>query len=152
MRGRGQAAAAAILLAIIAGSIVLFLLVMDPEEREVLLGDETLSSGTGSTSTSTDYLLQEYPGRIEDLQQSEIEHKLPSMHLVVLDQGVILDERISLSTKHSDATTQLKIMMNFLSYCDGQSSLLDISEKINQPFEVSYDLMKKLTNAKLVTI
>ena len=101
MRGRGQAAAAAVLLAIIAGSIVLFLLVMDPEEREVLLGDETLSSGTESTSTSTDYLLQEYPGRIEDLQQSEIEHKLPSMHLVVLDQGVILDERISLSTKHS---------------------------------------------------
>ncbi len=101
MRGRGQAAAAAILLAIIAGSIVLFLLVMDPEEREVLLGDETLSSGAGATSTSTDYLLQEYPGRIEDLQQSEIEHKLPSMHLVVLDQGVILDERISLSTKHS---------------------------------------------------
>ena len=100
MRGRGQAAAAAVLLAIIAGSIVLFLLIMDPEERDVLLNDGTMAAD-GTVSYTTDYLLQEYPGRIEDLSQQEIEHKLPSMHLVVLDQGVVLDNKVALSTKHS---------------------------------------------------
>jgi len=99
MRGRGQAAAAAVLLAIIAGSIVLFLLIMDPEERSILLDDGTVNSD--GTVSYGDYLLQDYPGRIEALSQDEIEHKLPSMHLVVLDQGVILDEKVSLSTKHS---------------------------------------------------
>ena len=100
MRGRGQAAAAAVLLAIIAGSIVLFLLIMDPEERDVLLNDGTMNAD-GTVSYTGDYLLQEYPGRIEDLSQQEIEHKLPSMHLVVLDQGVVLDNKVALSTKHS---------------------------------------------------
>ena len=88
MRGRGQAAAAAVLLAIIAGSIVLFLLIMDPEERDVLLNDGTLNAD-GTVSYTGDYLLQEYPGRIEDLT-GKGEHKLPSMHLVVLDKELYL--------------------------------------------------------------
>ena len=35
-------------------------------------------------------------------------------------------------------------MMNFLSYCDGETSLLEIAEKINYPCWDLYNLIDKL--------
>lgn len=56
----------------------------------------------------------------------------------------------SLSIKNK-MSTKVKDMRNFLSFCDGDHSVLDISEKINLPFEYNYDLLEKLIKEGLVT-
>jgi len=48
----------------------------------------------------------------------------------------------SISTKESGNI--VRNMMNFISYCDGSNSILDISEICNIPFEESYSFYKKL--------
>ena len=48
----------------------------------------------------------------------------------------------NLSTKKINEDTNL--MMNFLSYCDGETSLLEIAEKINYPCWDLYQLIDKL--------
>jgi aminopeptidase-like protein len=54
----------------------------------------------------------------------------------------------TLSTKKSD--TEIKTMMNFLSYCDGEYSLIDIAEKINMPAWDLYELIDKLVSQDLI--
>ena len=44
----------------------------------------------------------------------------------------------------------VRLMMDFLSYCDGKNSLLDIAEKINQPIWNLYDIANKLLKEKLI--
>ena len=55
----------------------------------------------------------------------------------------------TLSTKKSDE--QITVMMNFISLCDGEHSLLDIAEKINLPAWELYELIKKLVAHDLIT-
>jgi aminopeptidase-like protein len=55
----------------------------------------------------------------------------------------------TLSTKKSDE--QIKLMMNFISLCDGEHSLLDIAEKINLPAWELYELIEKLVAHDLIT-
>ncbi len=54
----------------------------------------------------------------------------------------------SLSTKHNLKKTQL--MMSFISYCDGKTSLLTISEKLKVPAWELYNLIEKLLKKKLI--
>jgi len=55
----------------------------------------------------------------------------------------------TLSTKKSDE--QIRLMMNFISLCDGEHSLLDIAEKINFPAWELYELIEKLVANDLIT-
>jgi aminopeptidase-like protein len=55
----------------------------------------------------------------------------------------------SLSIKIS--SEKKKIMMNFLSYCDGEHSLLDIAEKINRPSWDLYELVEELISHDLIS-
>jgi aminopeptidase-like protein len=55
----------------------------------------------------------------------------------------------TLSTKKSDE--QIRLMMNFISLCDGEHSLLDIAEKINLPAWELYELIEKLVAHDLIT-
>ena len=55
----------------------------------------------------------------------------------------------TLSTKKSDE--QIRVMMNFISLCDGEHSLLDIAEKINHPAWELYELIEKLVAHDLIT-
>ena len=41
-------------------------------------------------------------------------------------------------------------MMNFISLCDGESSLLEIAESLNVPIWDLYDIVNKLINHNLI--
>jgi aminopeptidase-like protein len=54
----------------------------------------------------------------------------------------------TLSTKKSGE--EVRVMMNLISYCDGNHSILDIAEKINVPSWELYDLVEKLKSQNLL--
>jgi hypothetical protein len=85
MQKKGQSAsAAATLIALIAGFILLYLLFLPPETRDALLGN-----GGSETTPGTDLpagiinksVLTETPGRIDYLKFKEYEHPLPAVTL-----------------------------------------------------------------------
>lgn len=55
----------------------------------------------------------------------------------------------TLSTKNS--ASEVMTMMNFLSFCDGEHSLIDIAEKINLPAWDLYELIEKLVSHDLIS-
>jgi aminopeptidase-like protein len=55
----------------------------------------------------------------------------------------------TLSTKKSGR--EVKTMMNLLSFCDGEHSLIDIAEKINLPAWDLYELIEKLVSHDLIS-
>ena len=54
----------------------------------------------------------------------------------------------TLSTKKENE--EIRLMMNFISLCDGKNSLLDIAEKLNVPIWNLYDLANKLESHKII--
>ena len=54
----------------------------------------------------------------------------------------------SLSTKKS--VDQVRLMMDFISLCDGKSSLLEIADRLNIPAWDLYDMIEKLENNNLI--
>ncbi|OED64531.1 aminopeptidase [Vibrio splendidus ZS-139] len=54
----------------------------------------------------------------------------------------------TLSTKGADV--QVRLMMNFISYCDGDNSLLDIADKVNVPIWDLYHLLLTLRNEDII--
>ena len=55
----------------------------------------------------------------------------------------------TLSTKKTDKN--LKFMMNFMSLCDGNTSLLEIAENLEVPIWDLYDMVEKLKESKLIS-
>ena len=55
----------------------------------------------------------------------------------------------TLSTNKSDHS--VRMMMNFISYCDGKHSLLEIAEMIKEPFWELVPIMEKLIDKGLLT-
>ena len=55
----------------------------------------------------------------------------------------------TLSTKEGD--DKVRLMMNFISFCDGQTSLLKISESLNVPIWELYDIVDKLKSYSLIS-
>ena len=55
----------------------------------------------------------------------------------------------TLSTKTSGE--EIRVMMNFLSFCDGEHLLLDIAEKLNLPAWDLYELVEKLVSHDLIS-
>ena len=56
----------------------------------------------------------------------------------------------TLSTK--DANKEVELMMNFISFCDGQASLLEIAESLNLPIWELYKLVDKLESHSLISL
>lgn len=56
------------------------------------------------------------------------------------------------SKSKGSATTTTRVMMNLLSYCDGEHSLLDIAELIDQPFWELRPLLNQLVDNGLVEL
>ena len=54
-----------------------------------------------------------------------------------------------LSSKKSEA--ELRVIKNYLSFCDGENTLLDIAEKINLPAWELYELVEKLVLQDLIS-
>lgn len=94
----------AVLVGIIAALIVIYILVLPPEDRASLLG-ENLTEGAGGIGTSgiteNTTLLQESPGRLDVIAQKEIEHTLPSVNLFTTTNAVVLESRQSLYVKNA---------------------------------------------------
>jgi len=90
---RGQSAAgAAVFLAVIAGLLIMFIVLIPPAERAELLGDKYTSSTT-SSSSGTSNLLITAPGKIDYLAQREIEHPLPVIQVYTQAESRILAEK-----------------------------------------------------------
>ena len=56
----------------------------------------------------------------------------------------------TLSTK--ETSKKISLMMNFISYCDGEKSLLEIAEHLNVPIWDLYDMVDKLCNENLINV
>ncbi len=101
---KAQAAgAAAVLLAIVMAMMIGYVLVVEPEERALLLGEDYDSSSDGSDAgeVSGEVLLEENPGDIEYLSQDEIEHTLASVNIFTSTESESLAEKESMYIKNS---------------------------------------------------
>ena len=56
------------------------------------------------------------------------------------------------SLSRNDRHEKISLMMNFISLCDGKSSLLEIAESLNLPIWNLYDTVKELKNHNLLDI
>lgn len=56
----------------------------------------------------------------------------------------------TLSTKGTNK--EVRLMMNFISFCDGQTSLLEIAENLNLPIWELYELVDKLESHSLIGV
>ncbi len=104
MSSKAQAAGAAVLIAIIAGVLILFIVLIPPAERAQLLGEQepgssSSSSGSlGQTGVVKNFLRQN-PGRIDYLAQREIEHPLPVITVYTSEESKIISEKNVISAK-----------------------------------------------------
>ncbi len=107
---KGQAAAgAAVLVAIIAGLLVMFIVLIPPQERADLLGE---NDSTSDSDTDIDdqfvekELLEENPGRIDFLAETRVEHPLPVINIYTQTESKVLAEKNVASVKKGVFTEQ----------------------------------------------
>jgi hypothetical protein len=102
---RGQAAGAAVLVAIIAAMILVFIVLVNPEERADILDGDTSGSGSGAEeiegARARVNLLTESPGRIDFLAHNEIEHPLPTVNIFTKTESEIIVEKNSVYSARS---------------------------------------------------
>lgn len=100
---KGQAAGAAVLLVIIAAFLVGFIIMVSPQERADILGEDNEStaddSGTIEGAVVEENLLTVSPGRVDYLAQEEIEHPLPVVNIYTRTEAKVLAERNVVYTK-----------------------------------------------------
>jgi hypothetical protein len=82
-RGQSSGSSAATLVAIIAGLIILYILFLEPADREDLLGEGKWhrSNNEGSDDKNITVLLDEKTGRLDYLKDNEFEIDIPSFNL-----------------------------------------------------------------------
>ena len=102
---RAQAAAgAAVLLAIIAGILIMFILFLPPTEREELLGGTnrtaTVSATTPLAAGDVNLLIAQL-GRIDYLGQRELEHPLPVINIYTTTESQLIAEKNLASAKRA---------------------------------------------------
>ncbi len=98
---KGQAAGAAVLVAIIAGLLIMFIIMIPPSERAKILGEPVPGSSTNGVvpENSISTLLVQHPGRIDYLVQKEIEHPLPVINIQTTEEAGIISEKSVVSSK-----------------------------------------------------
>ena len=90
---KGQASGAAVLLAIIAGLIIMFIILIPPSEREELLGTGDSPDDSGDGAVSAKVLLRESPGRLDFLDKKEVEHPLPVINVYTKEESKVLAQK-----------------------------------------------------------
>ena len=101
MSNRAQAAGAAVLVAIIAGMLILFIIVIPPTERAKILGEPVSGSDDG-VSVPRDVvsnLLLQNPGRIDYLIQKDVEHPIPVVTIRTAEESSVIAEKSVVSSK-----------------------------------------------------
>lgn len=119
---RGQAAAAAVLLAIIAGLIIGFIILMPPAERQELLGDgKVVSISPSGVASSGVLLLNVAPGRVDYFAQKDIEHTLPDINIFTKTESKIIAEKSNIYAKRgifSEKTAEFAFNIKDLEHTD----------------------------------
>ncbi|MBU0460521.1 MAG: hypothetical protein KJ597_01920 [Nanoarchaeota archaeon] len=93
---RGQAAGAAVLLVIIAGLLIGFIVMVSPQDRAEILGEDIDSDSNLEEiedAVLEENLLTVSPGRVDYLAQQEMEHPLPVVNIYTQTEAKILAER-----------------------------------------------------------
>jgi hypothetical protein len=108
---RGQAAGAAVLITVIAGLLIMFIILIPPQDRADLLGEDTPGSHS-STDEIEDALIEENllienPGRIDYLAQKELEHPLPVVNIYTKTESKVLAEKNVANTKEAVFTNEV---------------------------------------------
>jgi hypothetical protein len=103
IKKRGQAMAAATLIAIIAGLIVLYLLFLPPAEREQILGGTGSEGASGQGHEGAETILFELPGPKSFIPEKEktFEKYLPNVNLLIFEEGTVLKNANSLFASKS---------------------------------------------------
>jgi len=120
MGKRGQAAGTAVLLAIVAALIIMFIILIPPQERAELLGedlDDGDSTGDIDNTITQKTLLTVSPGRVDYLAQKEIEHPLPVVNIYTKTEAKTLAEKNIAYVKRgifSEQTSELKFYISDL--------------------------------------
>jgi len=100
-------AAAATLVAVIALLIVLYILFLPPNVRDALLDGENATDRNGGSSSSRSgenlTLLLEHPGRLDYINQNEleIEHSIPSVNIYSVTEATLLGKADSLYARNN---------------------------------------------------
>jgi hypothetical protein len=105
MKKRGQdGKGAAVLVSIIAAFIILYILFLEPSDRESLLGSGSGSSKTVKNGVNIDknitVLLEEKPGRLEYIKGQDYEMDLPSFTLYKTTNSVEIESFNDLSVRN----------------------------------------------------
>ncbi len=148
---RGQAAAAAVLLAIIAGLMIMFVILVSPDERAAILdGNGEASVEDSDSSVMSEILLEEYPGKVEYLSLDEVEHSLASVRIytetnsvefktknsIYADNGLFSGDVGEMSFTISDLENTDDVLLNFnIDDCsEGNLKIIVNEEELyNQP-------------------
>ena len=56
------------------------------------------------------------------------------------------------ANKSFEENQYVSLLNNFISFCDGENSLIEIAEKLNVPIWNLYDIIKILKNHKLISV
>jgi len=91
MRKKAQVSggSAAVLIAIIALIIVLYIALLPSEERHQLLYGENITEEKEGKAAGEEMLLLAHPGRLDYLEEDKIEHSIPNLHLYTETEGVM---------------------------------------------------------------
>ncbi len=94
-KAQGNASAAAVLIALIGLFIILYILLIPPEEREKILGEDELEK-TKEAGEKMNILLSESPGRLFPAEKREFEQSFPAVSIYVGEEGMELKKLDSL--------------------------------------------------------
>ena len=115
---KGQAAGAAVLLAIIAALLIAFVIFIPPADREELLGTpNTTTNHSYASAPAEASLLRVNPGRIDYLGQKDIEHPLPVVNIYTRTESKLLAEKNLATAKRalfSQQTTAFRFTIDDL--------------------------------------
>jgi hypothetical protein len=164
---KGQAAGAAILLAIIAGVLVFFIILVSPAERAEILNGDLDEADNNNIKTVDELLLEESPGRLDYLQYNYLEHPLPVVNVYSSVEGTLLAQKNIVDIKRSlfnEVQDQLNFKVDYVDNVKGlilsfdaleaQGELIislngdvvykkKISGKISDPIELPLNLLER---------
>lgn len=119
---KAQGVNAAVLVAIIAGLIILYILFLPSEERIELLGENV--SEEGEEEEEENVLLSEKPGRFQHLAREEVEHPIPTVNLYTREEAIVLKELSSVYVKNAWFDKESKEMNFTISDPDNARNVL----------------------------
>jgi len=141
MRKRGQASAAATLVGIIGAIIIIYILIIPPEERQrILEGEEAVEAAREAAEEANETLYELMnPIKFLPLETQEFEQTIPNVNIFIYEEGAELRRMDSLYTKKSlfgekittmdfeiaDIANTQNILLNFL-INDGEGRLIII--------------------------